>query len=1057
MKVIFNILLIMLISTCFVTAQNVSVTGTVTYAEDGEPVIGATVSVKGTSIGVATDIEGKFKLNIPSSAKILTFSYIGMETKDLAVKKVMDVKMQTSSEQLEEVMVVAYGTAKKSSFTGSAAVVKEEDLMKRQTSNITQALAGQVAGVQVQSSNGQPGSDATIRIRGIGSMAADNKPLYVVDGVPFDGELSSINSSDIASMTVLKDAASNALYGARGANGVILINTKRGKNGVAKISFDAKLGTNRRGVPNYDVLESPATYYEMSYAALRNSKFDGNNAEAAHTYALKNICSNENGGLGYQVYTAPTGQDFIGTDGKLNPNATLGYSDGEFYYQPDNWYDELFDTGNMRQEYNFSISGSKDKFDYYLSAGYLDDSGIIAGSGFERFSTRLNADYQAKKWLKVGGNFTYVNSNSQIPNIDAEKGGSSSANIFYVANYMAPIYPFYARTPDKNIMVDKMGYTVYDYGNTTNFKRSFMNQSNPASMVELDKRNFQNDIIGIRGYADINFTKDFSFRVNLGLDNKNTRFNHMYNPFYGQMAQMGGIVVVKHTRTNSVNQQYLFNYNKTFNDAHTLEALAGYEDYSYSYQYLYGSKEKIYNPDNSEIDNGILNPSTSSYENTYATQSFLGRVQYNYINTYHLTASFRRDASSRFHPDNRWGNFWSVGGAWSMSNESFLANATWIDFLKYKMSYGVQGNDALLDNLGDANYYPYMDQYKISNSNGEFATSLSYKGNPDITWETSHSFNMGFDFSFLAERVSGSVEYFRRKTTDLLYYMPVPGSNGYSAYPKNIGSLNNAGVEFGLTGKLVDTKDVTLFVNVNGTHFKNKVLELSPELNGQLIEGNRIYKEGESMYQYYIREYAGVNTKTGAAQWYKIDKDTGVQTVTENWSEATRVETGDMLPKLYGGFGTNAQIYGFDVSVQFTYQLGGEIYDLGYATLMHSGDASSAGKNWHKDALGAWNANNKSSNIPVLNSIAKDQNSTSDRFMISSNYLNIQNITIGYTLPTELLQKAKIGSTRIYFVADNVALFSKRKGLDPRQSFTSASAAYYSPIRSISGGISLTF
>lgn len=508
-----------------VTAQTQKITGVVISEEDGQPVIGASVLVKGTQMGTITGVDGDFTLpSVPSSAKTLVVSYIGMQTQEVAVKPNVKVVMKADSEMLDEVIVVAYGTAKKASFTGSAAVVDSKKIEKRQVSNITNALAGTVAGVQVMASSGggQPGSTAKIRVRGTGSMAAGNSPLYVVDGVPYDGDLSSINTADIESTTVLKDAASNALYGARGANGVVLITTKKGRVGKATINVDAKWGSNSRAVPNYDVLTNPATYLETAYLSMYNSQVTaGSTAAEANAYANKFLATNDNGGVGYQIYTIPNGESMIGMDGKLNPKATLGYSDGNYYYQPDNWYNELFNSGNLRQEYNVNISGATEKLNYYMSAGYLDDSGLIAGSGFSRYTARVKADYQAKEWLKIGANMSYTNYDMQSPASQDSGAGSSSANLFYIANYIAPIYPMYSRNADGTVMVDNNGFTVYDFGDRTvggNFKRTWMSGSNPAAMVELDKRQYLADVFSGRWYATVNILEGLKFTYNIGVD-----------------------------------------------------------------------------------------------------------------------------------------------------------------------------------------------------------------------------------------------------------------------------------------------------------------------------------------------------------------------------------------------------------------------------------------------------------------------------------------------------------------------------------------------------------
>ncbi|MEY8608499.1 TonB-dependent receptor [Parabacteroides segnis] len=993
-----------------------------------------------------------------SSAKTLVISYVGMETQEVAVKPVLNVMMETGSQALDEVMIVAYGTAKKSAFTGSAATIKTEKIAARQASNLTNALAGQVAGVQTTSNTGQPGKDAEVRIRGIGSISANNKPLYVVDGVPYDGEISAINTSDIESMTVLKDAASNALYGARGANGVILITTKRGKNGEARINFDAKWGVNKRAVPSYETVTDPAKFYEMSYAAIYNADMKGYLAggDLANANAYANRAMLSGNYLGYQVFSVPDGEQLVGMDGRLNPNATLGYSDGTYYYRPDNWSDEIFQN-NARQEYNLSVSGATDKMNYYMSAGYLDDQGIVPNSGFQRYSARLKADYQVKPWLKMGGNisFTHYDSREQ----DTE-GGTSNANAFYASNIIGAIYPMYIRDTEGKIMTDERGFQRYDYGSDTNFTRdNVIPNANPLASYMLDQRKYSGDVVSGKWFADIDIWGGIKAKVNIGVDANNVRFNELVNPYYGQYSEtsgVGGIVLLKSQRTFSVNQQYLLTYNKTFNDVHNLDILAGHESYNYKYQYLDGQREKIYNPNIPELNNGISNQTNSSYSNNYATEGWLFRAQYDYNGKYFGSASFRRDASSCFDPDNRWGNFWSIGAGWLMNKESFLENQNWIDMLKFKISYGLQGNDNLMYQGGlYRNYYPYQDQYTLANSNGDFSTSLYYKGNKDITWETSHSFNTGFDFTFWGGKLSGSAEYFSRKTTDMLYFKPVATSMGYSRMPMNVGSMVNRGVEIDLNSRIIETKDFSWDVNLNLTHFKNKILKLAPELNGQLVDGSRLYREGESMYQFYMPKYAGVNPETGEGQWALTKPNDKGETVTTSYSEASsnRFATGDILPKIYGGLGTSVKAYGFDFSIALAYQLGGRIMDYTYQDLVNT---QTLGQALHKDMLNAWTPENKNTNVPRLNANDLYNTRSSDRFLTSSDYLSLQNITFGYTLPKKLTRTLLIDNVRFYFVADNVALLTARKGMDPRQSYTDADNVY-SPIRTISGGISLSF
>lgn len=1060
-------------SACFVSiglafAQLQTFNGVVLSETDGEPVIGASVQVKGTTQGTITDFDGKFSI-IADKGGILVVSFIGMQTVEVPVAQDLKIVLSENTSELDEVMVVAFGTTTKKSFTGSASVVKSDDIVKRQTSNVTNSLSGQVAGVQGVSTDGAPGAVTKIRIRGIGSINADNSPLYVVDGVPADDNtIATLNNNDIESITVLKDAASNALYGARGANGVVLITTRRGNTQDAQITIDAKWGSNSREVPTYSVMTDPAMYYETFYQGLYNSQYlAGQSSAYSHEYANTYLLDPKNGGLGYQVYTVPSGQRLIGRNGKLNPNATLGYNDGSNYYLPDSWYGELFNSNNLRQEYNLSVSGSTDKINYFASAGYLDDSGIIENSDYQRFTSRVNVDYQAKKWLKIGTAMSYAHADQKYPTDQtSDDAASSSGNLFFVSNFMAPVYPLYIRNADGSVAHDANGYTMYDYGDGVSVaagtQRPFMSQSNPASAIALDKSKYTNDMFTGKWYATIEFYKGLKATANVGVNYFSSRYQQTTNPYYGQYATSGGLAYVESDRYLTVNQQYMLTYNNRFAGLHNVDLLLGYENYQYTESAVYGQKTKLFSPDIAEVSNAILSPLTGSLTHHYATQGILAQAKYDYDSKYYFSASYRRDASSRFAKEHRWGNFWSVGAAWDINSESWMEPAKdVVNLLKLKVSYGAQGNDNLLTGDGKVNYYLYTDQYEVSENNGAFATTLTYKGNNDITWETSYNLNAGIDFAIFDERLSGTIEGFQRRTVDMLYYKPVPSSLGYSTLPVNIGSVSNAGLDLELHGVPVRTKNVTWTIFANMTYFKNKILQLSPELNGQWISGNYIYKEGESLYNFYLRKYAGVDPSTGKSLWYQDITDaegnvTGL-TVTDVWSNATQYETGDILPKVYGGFGTSLDAYGLDFSVSFAYQLGGRIYDDGYRMLMHSGNSSFAGQNWHTDILNAWTPENTDTDVPRVDAADLYTNSSSDRWLISSNYLNLQNITLGYTLPAKWTRKIKVEKLRIYGVADNVALVSARKGLDPRQSYTTSSMNTYASMRSISGGLSITF
>ena len=1067
MKKLTYLCLCLFIGIGLATAQTKTVTGIVTAAEDGEPIIGATVMVKGTTLGNITNFDGEFTIDgVPESATTLVVSFVGMTTQEVRIAPNLRIALLPSAEILDEVIVVAYGTAKRSAFTGSASVVKSETIEKRQVSNITNALSGTVAGVQALSSTGQPGTNATIRIRGIGSMNASNNPLYVVDGISYEGDISAINSQDIESMTVLKDAAAAALYGARGANGVILVTTKKGKSGEPTVSLDARVGVNSRLIKNYDVLTRPETYMEKAYEALYNSYAitTGYSPERSRQLANQDLIGKP---IGYQIYTVPSGQYLIGSNGKLNPNATLGYSDGQYFYTPDNWADETF-SSNMRQEYNLSVTGGSDKISYYFSAGYVNDEGVIDESGFDRISTRMNVDYQLNKWLKIGANITYSNAESRYPGEQTET--NSSANAFGIANGIAPIYPIFVRNADGSFMYDKnSGHHVYDYGDgsSTNNTRNYMQLANPKSMLLYDTEKYLMDILNGKWYGRIDFIEGLSLTASLGLHVDNTRLRSISNKYYGQSASSGGSVTQQSTRTYALSQQYLLNYNKEFG-LHRIDALVGYETLDYNTENHYILGYNMYNDKNWTAGNVIDQKNGSGSYTEYATIGILSRLNYDYDDKYFGTLSFRRDASSRFHKDHRWGNFWSASAAWEMAKEDFMMDLDWINMLKVKASFGQQGNDALVTTYGG--FYPYIDQYAVTGTDGVFSDGrLLHKGNKDLTWETSNAFNAGIDFALWRGKLGGTLEYFSRETEDMLYNKPVAQSNGYTSIPMNIGSMRNSGFEIELNYTPIERNNLKWTVNWNGTLLKNKILELHPDLKGEMISGTRIYKEGESMYQLYIVKSAGIDQETGLAQyWAKRTSEedevegvaVGEEYKTSNWSLANnsnRQGTGDLLPTIYGGVGTTLDFYGFDFSIQCAYQLGGKVFDSGYQSFMHGGMQDQLGRNWHQDILNSWTETNRNTDVPRVNSNDQYASSTSDRFLISSDYFAINNITLGYSLPRKITNLLKIRSLRVYGAADNLALFTARKGLDPRMSYTSVTTSTYTALRSVSAGIKVTF
>ena len=1068
---LFFLAMAMLVSS-LAFGQNLTVTGVVKDASTGEGVPFASLQIKGTMTGTSSDLDGYYTISVPADG-VLIFSSVGYVTLEIPVggKAQHDVMLEPDTEAIEETIVVAFGTATKESFTGSATVVKSDDISKVQASDATRALEGVVAGVQMTTTSGTLGSSPSLQIRGAGSISAGTQPLYVVDGIPFQGDMNNINPADIESMTVLKDAASNALYGSRGANGVIMITTKKAKHGDAVVNVDAKWGLNTKALKNYDYITAPGQYYEVYYSALKNyfvnkqgmSDYDAH--ITANQYMVASSDNKDAAGytLGYNVYTIPDGQALIGSNGKLNPNATLGRVVGDFLLTPDNWMDETYHN-SLRQEYNISVSGTTGNASVLASFGYLNNKGIVDGADMYRYTARVRTDYQAKDWFKIGANISYTNYNYNNGNTD-EGSSASTGNIFAIANQIAPIYPLYIRDAVGRIMTDRYGYNMYDYGTGENAgaSRPYLPNSNALQAATLDKNNSEGNAFNGSGYAEVKFLKDFTFTFNAGLGLQETRSTSVMNMYYGQYATMGGMIGKSHSRSMTLNLQELLSWNRTFGGLHHASVLLGHENYMANSYSLSASKSQMFSMENDELNGAVVDGKTAgSSRSEYNNEGYFVRAQYDYMNRIFVSASYRRDASSRFHPDHRWGNFWSLGGGWIVNEESWFPRAPWIDMLKLKASIGSQGND----NIGN---YLYTDTYYLSNNDGTPAISFGVKGNENITWETNTNFNAGVDFDFLRGRISGGVEYFYRNTSDMLFWFTVPASLGYGGYYDNIGDMRNHGVEFSVNLNLMRRQNLNWDFYFNFTHYTNKITMLPKERKTRTVEGYKGYANGTSfvgeglpLNTFYMYKYAGVDTETGNPLWWMdVTDEAGNVTdrvKTSEYANATQYLCGDPTPTLYGGFGTTLDFHGFDVALAFTYSVGGLVYDSGYASYMGSPTQSSAGSNFHKDILKSWTPDNKNTDIPKFQYNEQYTAASSDRFLTDASYLNFQNAQIGYTFPERVTRKLFVNRLRLYVACDNIIYWSCRQGLDPRQSFTGATSnAMNSPVRTVSGGINITF
>lgn len=1081
MRKLFLFLVTLILCSLNLMAQTATYHGTVVDAETNDPLIGATVMPIGGGQGVATDLDGNFTLTVPAQVMQANVSYVGYKPAQVALSNNMVVRLTSTATNLEDVMVVAFGTTTKEAFTGSASVVKADELATKTTANVADALVGSVPGLQMRSTSGAPGSDSgELSIRGLSSIYSDTKPLVIVDGAPYPESLANINQDDIASISVLKDAASAALYGARGASGVIIITTKKGVQGDAKIKVNAKWGSNSRAVQDYDVITDPGEYYEAFYSQIYNYNFyqQGMTAEAANAASNTQMMNL----LKYNAYTLPEGENLIGMNGKLNPNATLGryyQLNGENRYLiPDNFNDIAYQNG-FRQEYNLSMNGGNEKANFYASLSYLGEEGILKPSNFDRVTAQIRAEYQIKKWLKVGGRISYTHSNTK-GNSDINNESLGAGNVLYFTAMAAPIFPMYVRSyREENgvktpyIITDEYGNPQYDFGVSTyiNGSRPFSSPGNAIGAQALDLAQTSRNALN----ATINATIDFTDYLKLDvLSNVNWGLNQ-YTSYGSTLNTLNTSVNGKLTKsdTNSVrtNNSQTLTFYKYFGD-HYLNVLAGHEYYRVDNNFLQGYAEGGFSPDILELFAFANHNFTSntSYKGRYNVEGWFASAQYNFKERYYASASYRRDASSRFAKAHRWGDFWSVGAAWMISKENFMnSTKNWLDYLKLKFSIGQQGNDSL-----SGSYY-WTDNYNlISSTTTTMSPSFRVLGNPDITWETTTNLNVGLEFGFLKNRIFGNVDFYNKDTKNLLFWLSIPESMGSRGYYGNMGKIRNLGVEISLTAVPVQTRDFEWSLSGNISTNKTKILSLpaSKTFNyGGFYEDSHWFEEGGAMYNYMTYAFAGLNEKGEALYYYDpgLIEENGtmntskpgsvkdMQYVTTATTEASRYTCGSILPKAYGGFSTSARLKWFDFTLNFDYQIGGKVMDNRYANLMAPDQnlSSTQATNIHKDYIKEWSPTNTSSNLPRWQIGDQYGYLASDRFLTNASYLNFQSFVVGFTVPKFCKEIDKL---RIYCAGENLCFWSARKGLDPRYSFDgNTSLGAYSPMRSVSGGVEITF
>lgn len=1130
-----------------------AVSGKVTD-EAGEPCVGANVLIKGTTTGTMTDLDGNYSLTDVRKGAILVFSSIGYTSQEvrLGSSSVVNVVLKSDADFLNEVVIVGYGTAKRKDLTGSLTQIDNKLIASQNSSSATKALEGAVPGIVYASVDGQPGNDAGLRVRGLGStnVGASNA-LVIIDGVPAQGDnpLSNMNQEDIASITVLKDAASTAIYGSRGANGVILVTTKRGDSGRTKISFQARAGWNTVGSYKVGQVDNAAGIYEYLWQSIYNSYRYGVNgagpalnketgeyytnignpnvshdaaAEFASQHLFNYIGLNDSFGrnmLGnYMAYNVPgatytpdgtgssasstmTGAYLVGTDGKINPNASLLYDD--------TYADALLKTG-FRQQYDLSASGGSDKEDHYLSLGYLTDPSYVPNSRFERITGRANINVNLFKWLKVGANVGYTRSrtNYQGTYWAARNSGSNQGNITRYVNGHTPIVPFYAHDAEGNYIYDKNGDRVRNYLYNSTYSPLGQTGNNYGSTdimyaMDNDIREDLTSTLNTRTYIEIPFLDHFTFRTDFAYDKINRTTTVYYNGTTGRAASMGGYFGKRMNDIEVMNLQHRLTYNQDFGKHH-VDAMALFEDSDWEQQTVNWGSADEFIPGFLAAGNfvgryyGAGSAPTPGYgHDIERMRSWLGRANYIFADKYYVSGSVRRDGSSKFRKENRWGTFWSVGAGWRFTEESFMQDLrdSWLNNGKLRASYGVIGNQNGIGRYQTYRTWGYSTTYQTTNNGQGKPTGDSYKlsmgglVNTQLTWEETKTFDVGLDLT-LFNRIDLTFDWYNRVTGNSQFSQPVSYlAMGQTTLPRNIAELTNRGIELDINADIIRTKDIRWNVAFNITHYTTKLTDLPDDAIPAHAEGlpdgtwednqgswasaggsqqnANVYLRGigRDWFNLYMYKYAGIDQSSGlpmyfhrvteadhAAGKYK-DTEVGGSVKTTNYANASKYEVGSAIPTFQGGFNTSFSYKNFYVNAQFAYQIGGKFFSRNYAEYLYNVvDAQMYRMMFvSKDVKGnTWTPNNTEAGFPMQWYPAGENSyfsgtsanggnwSFTDESLFSASYLRLKNLTLGYNVSKSLLNKLRIdkvvSNIKVFASSDNLFILSAAKAIDPTMS-----------------------
>ena len=979
MRKLFYLLSFFMLASFCVQAQSRTVTGVVRDI-NGIPLSGVSVSVRGSTVGTTTNSEGVFSLSVPGNATTLVITSATYQTQEVNVEGQTSVTVQlTPSERaLEEVVVVGYGTQRRTNVTSSVASVKSTEIENRPFTSVDQMLQGKVTGLQAPPISGQPGALQSVRIRGIGSVSAGSDPLYVVDGIIMNtgdltnntttaNALAGLNPNDIETLNVLKDAQATSIYGSRGANGVIVITTKRGRAGKTRFRADIEVGNNkladRPDGARFLNADEWLTLLEEGVVNAGGSQADVD--EIAQYY-----------GKGSGVNT--------------------------------NWYDLVTRTGKQ-QQYNLSVSGGDAKNQFYVSGGYFNQEGVVIASDFKRYSFRTNYKHTASDKFNFSVLATASNSIQHTPS----NGGSFSNPVGSVA-FLRPTQNPYNEDGTLNINTD--GAVS---GN------AFNGNYNPLYIAENDRYDMYATLLQGSIGGEYSILRNLKFTSRFGVDYNNVEEYSLWNQFHGDGVSYGGIGFPLYNRYFNwiATNQLDYNANIPGVNGLKMDAKLGYEAQK-SKAYFITAAAQGFPPFNELFltENAATPVQADASASDFSMAGIYSSVTFNLNDKYVLSGSLRRDGSSRFSENNRHGTFWSVGGAWNIDRENFLGNVDFLSSLKLRGSYGTTGNAE----IGNYSWRPQIG-FGV-NYGGQPGGVFDEVGNENLTWESTAQANVGLDATFLSNRLGLVVDVYRRVSDNLLFLNPLSATTGFISFTDNIGKMENKGIEFAINGSPIRTKDFTWDINFNFSHNKNKILSL-PD-GKDIIQGSFMLREGEDYRTFYLREWAGVDPENGDPLWYV---DGSHEETTNNYSSAQRQLFGSASPKYFGGLSTTLNYKGFEVQGDLAYNYGNYVRDQWIFYVVDGVDPTA---NKYAINLQRWQKPGDITNVPRYEyQSSNSSSSSSTRFLYKGDFIKLRNITVGYNAGNKLISRFGLTTLRLYVRGTNLWMktYDENLTIDPEQ------------------------